>query len=183
MCEAVQEESGRDSEAADSDDELRAAGQQAERERAAGSEQLESIAKAKQQFLERIKMSCTFPCSTCLRYSFALFNFAVSFSVMIRGACLFRLFYIFSVKKVANMRPTTVERVEKYLYDHPLLDLMERYMCRTCYTAAVKGKRPTLDADPNGLLRLPVIPPELQGLNRLELLLISTRILFQQVKQ
>ncbi len=87
------------------------------------------------------------------------------------------------MKEVAKMRPRTVEIVSKYLYDHPEVDRTEWYICNTCYRKVIKGKRPTLDADPNGQLRLPVIPPELQGLNRLEVLLVSARILFTRVEQ
>ncbi len=55
----------------------------------------------------------------------------------------------------------------------------KEYVCNTCHTALTRGKMPT-QAIANGL-KLPSIPPELSGLNSLEVRLISLRLPFMKM--
>ena len=65
-------------------------------------------------------------------------------------------------------------------YRYKEKDANEKYICVTCDKDLKKGKMP-VQAVANGL-ELPEIPPELQGLTRLECRCISLRIPFMQIR-
>ena len=71
-------------------------------------------------------------------------------------------------------------RVLSDTYRHKDKDTDEEYICTTCDKDLKNGKMP-VQAVANGL-ELPEIPPELQGLTRLECRCISLRIPFMQIR-
>ena len=81
------------------------------------------------------------------------------------------------------MAPKAQEMVRNRRHDNPLIDDEPHLVCTNCYRCIMDGRRIPLEANANGPPRLPDLPDELIGLNEVETLLISARVLFQKIAQ
>jgi len=132
-----------------------------DRSRAAKAAKTETIEEAKRKFEQAIKEFPIYPCTCCHRLMYK------------------RTVVLLNMSKYQNTPTDILDDVFALKYRVTCKTDNKEYICTTCDGALKRGNMP-VQAKANGMA-LDDVPDELQGLNELEIMLISKRIPFMKI--